>query len=255
MTWIEINRKRLLYVNRWTRFIKSSLKAQVKPVIDAISTDPVESVIQRIPLLINDEMIRDSFKRLYPDVGARFAIDTYNAFKPKQMTEEEILQDMYFQDMMAYAEREAGIRIASITNGSKDLAVRLLRQLMQESTIPQGWGVEQTARFFQKEFTQMYGSFDLWRARRIAQTEILTASNKASQVGAIGAGANIKIWQCQPGRPKNERHTTYPGLHEQRRDMNQPYDVGGFPAMYPGDPWLPASECINCKCAEVYERL
>ena len=254
MTWQEINRKRSIYANRWTRLLKRSLKKQVKTVIEALGNDSAESVIDRIDLLVKDKEIRDSFRLLYSDVGRVFAMDAYREIKPKG-AEEQILEDIYFQDMLKYAEVEAGIRIVSITGGSQELAKRLLRQLLKDSVIPEGWGIEKTARYFQKEFEQMYGKYDLWRARRIAQTEVLTASNRASQMGAIGAGANTKIWQVQPGRPKNERHTTYPGLHEQERPMDEPFDVGGFPAMFPGDPSLPPGECINCHCAQIFKRI
>lgn len=31
--------------------------------------------------------------------------------------------------------------------------------------------------------------------------------------------------------------------------VNEPFDVGGYPAMYPGDPQLPASQRTNCRCS------
>jgi len=37
----------------------------------------------------------------------------------------------------------------------------------------------------------------------------------------------------------------------QIRDVDKPYDLGGYPGLYPHDPQLPAEESINCRCISV----
>ena len=95
-----------------------------------------------------------------------------------------------------------------------------------------------------------------WKARRIAVTEVNSASNTSSFKAADQLGYNMnKFWICAPrGVAKKERHTIM-GVNGQKRAMKEPFDIGISKLMHPGDSSLgaDASDIINCHCTVTYE--
>lgn len=85
---------------------------------------------------------------------------------------------------------------------------------------------------------------------RIARTESHTASQVGSRAGAVATGLPLmKEWLSAENRVRPS-HLKADG---QKRKLDEPYSVGGHPAMHPGDPDLPARERINCRCQESYD--
>ncbi len=85
-----------------------------------------------------------------------------------------------------------------------------------------------------------------WKARRIARTEMTRASNGASLAEMLFSGlTGNKRWDA------NDDNRTRPTHHDadgQTVPLAEPFDVGGFPLLYPGDPTGPPGETINCRC-------
>lgn len=96
---------------------------------------------------------------------------------------------------------------------------------------------------------------DFWpnRATTVARTEVIGASNAGSfagaQADAVSRGdANPeKVWLSTIGDGRTRlSHRIADG---QRQPLMQPFIVGGFPLMFPGDPSGPPGEVINCRCS------
>jgi hypothetical protein len=64
----------------------------------------------------------------------------------------------------------------------------------------------------------------------------------------------LKGWLVGPGA-EHPRHELYEGLDEQTVALDEPFDVGGFPAAYPGDPSLPPEESVGCRCVVVFRQV
>jgi len=249
MSWINTARRRRIYERKYMASFQRSLKIQIAPIIKLLEMyKPSE-----IEVRLDPEPIKQVFKRLYTETGKDFARVTHSEITGK--ARKDLLTSVWEQEMLSFITQYGGERITSITGSSRDIAIRILRELAETRVIPEGLSIEETSRLFQREFKSAYVKTTLARARVIAQTEVLTASNKGSHVGALEAGASVKIWQTSgitsPGG--HDRHVAYPGLHDQQRAIGEKYDVGGYPADYPGDPSLPAGEVVNCKCAEIYK--
>lgn len=91
-------------------------------------------------------------------------------------------------------------------------------------------------------------SFEHYRARRIARTETISASNAATLEGwrqseVIGG----KQWLCAMTENSREAHKQANG---QIVPLDEPFIVGGEKLMHPGDSSLGASagNVINCRC-------
>lgn len=91
------------------------------------------------------------------------------------------------------------------------------------------------------------------RATTVARTEAVSSLN-AGRADAFNAfaedadGPLEKIWISTDDARTRPEHAAADG---QRVPLGQPFIVGGFPAMFPGDPSLPPELSINCRCSTV----
>lgn len=91
------------------------------------------------------------------------------------------------------------------------------------------------------------------RGNNIARTEIITAYEAASdeamrqvvEEGLAEADAVESVWDATLDSRTRPDHAA---AHGQRRKLGEPFSIAGYPAQYPGDPSLPASQRINCRC-------
>ncbi len=250
----QISRTRKVYVNQYNQRVGAALQAQIKPVIESLETRSPDEVKGQLQTLIKPDSINAVFRNLFVTVGATFA---RNVEERITKSDEDPMIGIWEGALIAYVTHELGPIISSISINSRDKAGRLIDRIMREYTFPEGAGIFDTAKLFQKEFNRLYGEMSIGRAKVISQTEVLRASNKGSHMGAQSAGATRKVWLTSGIiLPDSEpRHVGYPGLHMQERALDEAYDVRGYQAMYPCDPGLPAGESINCHCAEVYRRI
>ena len=144
---------------------------------------------------------------------------------------------------------EGGDLIKAVAGFSHAVVVKFARRAAAKA-IAQGWSVNR----FQKELLGDLDTVAAYRARRIARTEVMRASNLGSRTAALTTGLSLdKEWLIGPAGT-GDRHATsdYPELHDQRRGLSELYDVGGYGAQYPCDLMLPAHESIQCRCSERY---
>jgi HK97 family phage portal protein len=90
------------------------------------------------------------------------------------------------------------------------------------------------------------------RAEVVARTEVLTASNLASDIAARSTGvANRKEWIATRDERTRDTHTS---VDAQIVPMDEAFQVGGSQMMFPGDSSMnaPAEEIIQCRCAVGY---
>jgi hypothetical protein len=89
------------------------------------------------------------------------------------------------------------------------------------------------------------------RARVIARTEVVSASNAGSIATARVSGFDMtKTWLATLDPRTRETHRVADG---QTVGIDAPFQVGGFGLDFPGDPSGPASEVINCRCTLTYD--
>lgn len=137
-------------------------------------------------------------------------------------------------------ERRAETLAAEITNTTFSALQRIVSQ---NSTVDAM--VKAVKRLFQTARRS--------RAKTIATTEVAGALN----AGVYTFGRNLPAASVP-------YHRTWVTMHDSRvrlahreadgqvRAIEEPFTIGGFPAQYPGDPALPPSLSINCRCHLVY---
>jgi F like protein len=94
------------------------------------------------------------------------------------------------------------------------------------------------------------------RARTVARTEVVGAYNGglndafAMIVEADPETVYVKRWLATEDHRTRPDHVKADG---QVVPFSQPFDVGGYPMMYPHDPAGPPQEVINCRCTMLLE--
>jgi Phage Mu protein F like protein len=90
-----------------------------------------------------------------------------------------------------------------------------------------------------------------WKARRIARTETLGAVNGGTFAGAVARADAMGIQMFKQWLATDDARTrpTHVDADGQVRPLKAPFEVGGWPLMYPCEPGGPAEEVINCRCS------
>ncbi len=89
-----------------------------------------------------------------------------------------------------------------------------------------------------------------YRARTIAMTETHSAATAANDGAAQASGLQLKrSWLTARDEKTRDTHAEADG---QVRGMDEPFDVGGYKLMRPGDPEGPPQEVIRCRCVVDY---
>lgn len=108
-----------------------------------------------------------------------------------------------------------------------------------------GKGISQMADDLQREIVDM----NRVSALRAARTAVTGAQNAGRQDGYVAAERmGIKIrrrWTATKDGKTRHDHGMADG---QLRDVDEPFNVGGYKLMFPGDPSGPPHEIYNCRC-------
>jgi GNAT superfamily N-acetyltransferase len=84
------------------------------------------------------------------------------------------------------------------------------------------------------------------RAPMIAATEANAASNTARV--AVAQDMNMQVDKIWWSRLDGRVRPAHRAAHGQQRQVQEPFDVGGFPMRFPHDPAAPPHLIINCRC-------
>jgi hypothetical protein len=208
----------------------------------------IENVEAQISAIKPDN-VREFFKSYYGLVGGTIGLQEYKRFvRSKAELVDEYLYTTFYEEMVTYCLQECGSRITGIVETTKDLLRAAAKQAVSEANV-NGWGIEKTKDYI---LELMKDTVKPSRARAIAQTEIITASNKASYEAAVKTGLNFKKYWSTSGLPKiRETHLYAESFSVERGGirMDERFEMGdGTTMLHPGDPAGGAGNVINCRC-------
>lgn len=90
------------------------------------------------------------------------------------------------------------------------------------------------------------------RARTIARTEVISAYNGAAVLGASQLPPDVVAGQEWIATRDSRTRDAHASADGQIVPVGDPFVVAGYSARYPGDPALPASQTVNCRCAVAF---
>jgi hypothetical protein len=242
MTWQEINRKRLPYIRMGERLFKQMYDGLRKQMIEELKK--VQQVSDMTGAVANMTIPRNeveqAMERFYSKTSFDWARMTAKGTRRNIETKQE---DDWLAIILEYVRTKKGAGIDSIirTHGGD---IEKITKLFVEQGISEGWGIEKVAR----EISKAQGQMDLWKAMRIARTEVVNASNEGVKIGASELPGNKKkVWISTFDSRSREDHMAMDGVEVPMGDMfTLP---SGSQLEYPGDSanGMPG-DVINCRC-------
>ena len=240
-----MERRRVKFIPPIRREVVRALNVQAKPVFDLflIPGKSLESILQDVNGLVREGPIRILYDKIYQSVGASFARDAFRFIKSAGdfETKQDPLELQWEIDMQGIVELETAERVTAVTQTTKDVL-----SLQIQQSITDGQTLQEASRALRERFNFI----TRYRSEMIARTEIISASNAGSFKGAESTGLPLdKIWiSARDARTRDDHFDS----HGQRRDMGQPFNVGGEALRFPGDPRGSAGNVINCRCVPGY---
>ncbi len=180
---------------------------------------------------------------LYEAAGGAEATDTYEYLTRRQKAQAPpATKTNWAARLKAFITTEGAAAVRGITESTR----KVVRQVLNESAAA-GDSIQVAARNLRAKVAALAPA----RARRIARTELVTAANYGSQLGAVATGLALdKFWIATPGSRTRPSHRA---ADRQTVAMSGAFTVGGLAARYPGDPLLSAAERCNCRCSIGYK--
>lgn len=164
--------------------------------------------------------------------------------------------------------KDAGLLLESKADFAKIMARLALRYIQQEAVrrriqgvtettrrqvinaVRGGYNEGSTLREIASSVREIIPAIARFRADAIARTETHGAANFGSNEAARETGLPLRReWLAAQDERTRPDHAEANG---QIVGMDDAFDVGGFPLMYPGDPSGPPDQTINCRCTLGY---
>jgi len=246
------------YVSPYRKRFANALLLQLEPVLDAIRTsynpqyvlDEVESLIKIDPLL-------DVYEKCYPEVGTEAAmlnIDQINRDlrSQKNYKRKDEIEDLWARYLRDYIDTTGMQRIVSVTNTSRSLALQAIERAIREA-LENGQSPYEAQRQIEESVLQEWRRTNVFRADRIARTEVYTAYSLADFQSAQSYQIPLlKEWvHGFIGKDDRPGHIALSGVQTGLNDRFQ-NPATGASLMHPHDFNGAASEVINCKCSMIY---
>jgi len=236
--WKAFDRRRQSFETKYTRVIYRAIKEMLSVLQDATNANELEKPLKT-------EILQEAYVDLYTEVGDRFARNTYAGLKKMEYTETK-QQPAWIERMVKYATIDASLRIKAIEDTTRRQINKIIVLGLQE-----GLSIDQIRDRIVgvPGIGPLNGTLPV-RARRIARTEIISASNLGSLEGAYSTGLNFqKQWLSTPDERVRRDHEDANG---QTVDKGAFFIVGGDNLQVPGDPNGSAGQVINCRCTQIY---
>lgn len=242
--WKVAEASRRPYYRYAENAFRKALIAQLEPVIAEIARSGAVNA-EAAADLINEGRVQEAFEIVYGDVGTEFAKKQFSQIAQQQADD---MQHMFRSFMETYVNENAGYRVTAITGTSKDYARGIISKVVADAS---DVGTDKLGIMIEKELKKAGGRISTWRARVIARTEVVTASNIGQQAGAEAVGMPMrKTWLATMDNRVRDRHALMNG---ESVGLNEDFIVGGEMMRTPGDARASAANTVNCRCALTYE--
>lgn len=199
-----------------------------------------------------EKPIEDLLTKIYSSCAPLATMTRKQMLKGKADESEQIQNSLFQRKLTNIVQTIAGEKIKTITSTSESAIKKVIRDVLDEADT-QGWGIDKiTSNLFQEVGANLRGN-GYSRARAIAQTEMISASNQASEFAAASTGYEyLKFWSTS-GLPNiRESHLEAERFSDDKGGL-KPDETFPNGLLYPGDPNGAAEEVINCRCTLMHE--
>ena len=239
---------------KYIPIIRRIIISQLTSYAGAIQRNPL-GAIYSIDTFFPTIQLEETYEAMIRECFNRFRIE-----EPENVIK-AIDTSVWVTLMQTYINTIGGNRITQINRFTKAYVLAKLRPILNEG-IQEGLGIQEIARSIVSNIAEYTGKFANYRASRIARTEIIGSSNRASLASVEAAGLQgmvLKRWlpTIDPERTR-ESHlemANHPAIPLDQKFEVKRADGGSEFLEYPGDPNGSPGNVINCRCTVIYERV
>jgi hypothetical protein len=244
--------------------VRDGLERKAIRIIRAAIAEQYKSVLSKFPQTdfrqwpnladsISERPIEIALEKVYTSV-APLATMNYKRMLGKKADEEEQLMTAVFQRQMKEVVRGEMIRrkISTITHTSTERIRKVIVDIIDIGET-EGYGIPEITKNIYRAVGESLRGNGYARSKAIAQTEIISASNQASERAANATGYDyVKFWSTSGLPGIRISHIEAEQYSDDKGGLkpDEPFQNG---LMYPGDPSGEAAEVINCRCTILHE--
>ena len=227
------------------KYIAQVRKDCAKEINAAVT--PEQAVQNAVDASSNTQLITRSIVQIWYITGISFFKQTQKAIKKSKYAGYASEEDFW----MAYVNSFVTKNFLEKIKGIDDTTANAIKTYLTAG-LNEGWSVQKMAKAM---LSDQIPNLNRSRALKIARTEVTAASNAGSLQGAKSAGVpNLKKkWIVAIDDRARQAHIdAWFETNINPIPVDDFFNVGGNPMMYPGDPSAPAAQIVNCRCAIGY---
>lgn len=248
---IQFNRLKNKKAKQGVRLFYSMFKKMYSEYLKAALMLPPEQWISATDN-IKEDQVKKAFEKYYP-MFAENGVMMKNHLMNQKADEDVVFENLFADKLKNIATTEAGTRIVSITNTTKAEIEKVVQSVIS-TAMEEGIGVEETAKLLKKKIGDNLIGNAMARARAIAQTEMISASNQASMFAAQSTGLETrKFWSTSGLGGVRTSHSADQDFSDKVGGLKDDEVFPNTGLRYPGDPSGAAKEVINCRCTLLHE--
>lgn len=243
------------------RLVKSAISEQYKQFMERA---PTLSPSMWPDIRISVEPIQQFFEKFYPMSATLGQMTRKHMLQMKQMKsteqfyykkslEDDLYLSIYERQMQhLVSTSEYAERIKTITNTTKSRINTVIQDVMTEAELS-GYGIDKIRQSLTDAIGASIRGNVRARAKAIAQTEMISASNQASTFAADSTGLEYrKYWSTSHLQGIRPTHIMAEQDSIQRGGLRKD-ELFANGLRFPGDPAGSADEVVNCRCTVLHE--
>lgn len=245
------------------RLVQSALRSQYTQFLDRAKDLP-PSMWDNIQ--ISEQPIQQFFEKFYPMSGRLGQMTRKNmlaqrnagkSFSSEQIKKKSIEDDLYLSVYERHMQQlvstsDYAKRINTITNTTSERINTVIQSVMTEGELG-GYGIDKIRQSLTDAIGASIRGNVRARAKAIAQTEMISASNQASTYAADSTGLEYrKYWSTSHLQGIRPTHIMAEQDSIQRGGYKKDERFANG-LLFPGDPAGSAEEVVNCRCTVLHE--
>lgn len=249
---IRFNRERNKLERKGLRMFRAMFRDVYKSMIDELLMN-APAQWANMAEKVDGKRIQRTMEQFYI-MFAPIALLAKKHIADEKADEDDMFISMFERKLMEFLSTDGGVKITSIINTTKKDFQKVITSLLTEAEA-EGYGIEKLKRRIVKDLGDNLRGNAFARARAIAQTEMIGASNYAATVAADSSGYETrKFWSTSGLSGVRDSHRQAERYSD---NLNGLKKGETFPngLLYPGDSSGRPEEIINCRCSILHERI
>jgi Phage Mu protein F like protein len=227
--------------------MRRALMDSLKYVLEEAKLN-MNGIDTRLESLIDPEPIREALRWLYVTWGYQ----NFLWFKKNLPFPSKKADDFWLQELEKLFRANGAKKVTEILGTTLELATPVIKEALKMAA--EGSSIDAIQKEIIKNLNGVGGAVSPARARMIARTEVIGASNQSTFEAVKSSGVEIEKKWLTGGmniRPSHKAAEAQGWV-----DFNEPFKVksnnGTDSMMHPGDPSGSAENVINCKCVLIF---